>query len=87
MGKEELEKIAKRKMQIIAQKVKEELPNGFGFVVLAFEFNAVPNTAQMMYVSNANRNDVEKAMEEWIEKTRNSYGNDTEKYGGKNDNS
>lgn len=66
MGKEELEEIAKRKMQIIAQKVKEELPNGFGFVVLAFEFNAVPNTAQMMYVSNANRNDVEKAMEEWI---------------------
>lgn len=54
MGKEELEEIAKRKMQIIAQKVKEELPNGFGFVVLAFEFNAVPNTAQMMYVSNAN---------------------------------
>lgn len=36
---------------------------------------------------NANRNDVEKAMEEWIEKTRNSYGNGTEKYGGKNDNS
>ena len=77
MGKEELEEIAKRKMQIIAQKVKEELPSGFGFVVLAFEFNAAPNTAQMMYVSNANRNDVEKAMEEWIEKTRNTYGNDT----------
>ena len=41
----------------------------------------------MMYVSNANRDDVEKAMEEWIEKTRNSYGNDTEKYGGKIDDS
>ena len=53
-----------------SSKVKEELPNGFGFVVLAFEFNAVPNTAQMMYVSNANRNDVEKAMEEWIEKNK-----------------
>ena len=63
MVKEELEEIAKRKMQIIAQKVKDELPNGFGFVVLAFEFSAAPNTAQMMYVSNANRNDVEKAME------------------------
>lgn len=81
------EKLAKQKMQQIAKNVKDELPEGFGFIVLAFEFDAAPNTAQMIYVSNANRDDVEKAMEEWIEKTRNSYGNDTEKYGGKNDNS
>lgn len=87
MDREKLEELAKQRMQQIAKKVKEELPEGFGSVVLAFEFDAAPNTAQMMYVSNANRDDVEKAMEEWIEKTRNSYGNDTEKYGGKIDDS
>lgn len=87
MDREKLEELAKQRMQQIAKKVKEELPEGFRFVVLAFEFNAAPNTAQMMYVSNANRDDVEKAMKEWIEKTRDSYGNDTVKYGGKNDNS
>ena len=87
LDREKLEELAKQRMQQIAKKVKEELPEGFGFVVLAFEFDAAPNTAQMMYVSNANRDDVEKAMEEWIEKTRNSYGNDTEKYGGKIDDS
>ena len=80
MDREKLEELAKQRMQQIAKKVKEELPEGFGF-------DAAPNTAQMMYVSNANRDDVEKAMEEWIEKTRNSYGNDTEKYGGKIDDS
>lgn len=81
------EELAKQMMQQIAKNVKDELPEGFGFIVLAFEFDAAPNTAQMMYVSNANRDDVEKAMEEWIEKTKTSYGNDTEKYGGKDVNS
>ena len=80
MGKEELEEIAKRKMQIIAQKVKEELPNGFGFVVLAFEFGD-SNDREMLYVSNANREDVVKAMEEFAQKTKSNYGNDTGKYG------
>ena len=62
MDREKLEELAKQRMQQIAKKVKEELPEGFGFVVLAFEFDAAPNTAQMMYVSNANRDDVEKAI-------------------------
>lgn len=71
------EEIVKRKMQTIAHKVKEELPDGFGFVVLSFIFD---NPGQMMYVSNANREDIVKAMKEWIEKTENNYGNDTGKY-------
>ena len=33
-----------------------------------------------MYVSNANRTDVVKAMKEWIIKTEKNYGNDTGKY-------
>lgn len=34
----------------------------------------------MMYASNANREDIVKAMKEWIEKTENTFGNDTGKY-------
>lgn len=71
------EEIVKSKMQNIVRKVKEELPDGFGFVVLAFKFN---EKGEMIYVSNANRKDVVKSMEEFIEKTENSYGNDTGKY-------
>ena len=74
------EEFVKSKLQGIAQKVKNELPEGFGFVVLTFKFNEKPDTAQMMYVSNANRDDVVKAMEEFIQKTKDNYGNDTGKY-------
>jgi hypothetical protein len=71
------EELAKGKMQGIAKKVKQELPEGVGFVVLAFKFN---EKGQMMYVSNADRKDIVQAMKEWIEKTENNYGNDTGKY-------
>lgn len=71
------EEKVKSKMQNIARKVKEELPEGFGFVVLAFKFN---EKGEMIYVSNANRKDVVKSMKEFIEKTENNYGNDTGKY-------
>lgn len=71
------EEIVKRRMQSIARKVAEELPDNFGFVVLAFKFN---EKGEMIYVSNANREDVVKSMKEFIEKTENNYGNDTGKY-------
>lgn len=74
------EEIVKSKLQEIARKVDNELPEDFGFIVLTFKFNAKPDTAQMMYVSNANREDVVKAMEEFIQKTKSNYGNDTGKY-------
>ena len=74
---ENLEEMVKGKMQDIAKKVDNELPKGFGFVVLAFRFN---EKGQMMYVSNANRENVVNAMKEFIEKTENTYGNDTGKY-------
>lgn len=69
----------KRKMQRIAKKVDGELPTGYGFVVLAFQFGEAKGR-EMMYVSNANRQDIVKAMKEWIEKTEKSFGNDTGKY-------
>ena len=74
-----MNELVKGKMQKIASKVDEELPNGYGFVVLTFNFGeGIDN--EMMYVSNANRQDIVKAMKEWIEKTENSFGNDTGKY-------
>ena len=74
-----MNELVKGKMQKIARKVDEELPNGYGFVVLTFNFGeGIDN--EMMYVSNANRQDIVKAMKEWIEKTENNFGNDTGKY-------
>lgn len=75
---EEYENI-KRKMQTIAKKVDDELPEGFGFCVLVFPFGDRPDS-QLMYASNADRLDIVKAMEEWIEKTKDTFGNDTGKY-------
>lgn len=75
----EINEQVKSKMQVIAKKVDEELPSGYGFVVLAFNFGeAIDN--EMMYVSNANREDIVKAMNEFIMKTNYQFGNDTGKY-------
>ena len=50
MEEKEAEEIVKSKLQGIAKKVNDELPTGFGFVVLSFSFN---KPGMMMYVSNA----------------------------------
>lgn len=71
--------LVKSKMQRIARKVDEELPSGYGFAVLVFNFGEGKDN-EMMYVSNADRQDIVKAMEEWIEKTKDTFGNDTGKY-------
>jgi len=75
----ELNEYVKKKMQVIAKKVDDELPEGYGFVVLVFNFGEGKNN-ELMYVSNANRKDIVKAMKEFIEKTENNFGNDTSKY-------
>lgn len=74
-----LNEFVKGKMPKIARKVKEELPSGFGFAVLAFNFGKGPDN-EMMYISNADRQDIVNAMKEWIEKTEENFGNDTGKY-------
>ncbi len=78
MNKKELEDMVKNKMQDIARMVKKEIPSQYGFILLTFEHNS--NAGDMIYVSDSNREDVIKAMEEFIEKTKNNYGNDTGKY-------
>lgn len=75
----ELQEQVKSKMQGIAKNVEAQLPKGFGFVVLTFPFGENEGNL-LMYASNADREDVCKAMKEFIQKTENNYGNDTEKY-------
>lgn len=77
MGSEEY---IKRKLKDIAGNIEKELPYGFGFALLTFRFDSEPDTSELMYVSNADRQDIVKAMEEWIEKTKDNFGNDTNKY-------
>lgn len=67
----------KKNLKHLADKIKDELPDGFGFALLAFEFN---REGQLMYISNADRADIVKAMKEWIAKTETTFGNDTGKY-------
>ena len=78
-NQKEIQEMVKSKMQRIATGVEQELPPNFGFVVLAFPFGESGQN-ELMYVSNSNRDDVIKAMMEFVDKTKNTYGNDTGKY-------
>lgn len=64
------EKIANENLQKIAKYVQENLPEGMGFVVLAFEFGMNADENRLLYASNANRDDVIDAMDEFKEKTK-----------------
>lgn len=74
-----LDETVKRRMNTIAKKIDDELPDGYGFCVLAFGFGDADGR-QLMYASNADRLDIIKAMQEWIDKTKATFGNDTGKY-------
>lgn len=76
----EREKIANENLQKIAKFAKENLPENFGFVVLAFDFN---KRGDMLYVSNADRNDVAKAMKEFTEKVNDNNFGKHDKHDGK----
>jgi hypothetical protein len=52
-------------MQKIARKVDEELPQGWGFAVLAFPFGE--GEGRINYVSNGNREDVVKVVRQWLD--------------------
>lgn len=67
------EEQAKNRMQKIAKDISSQLPEGMGFVLLAFEFGNSPNR-RLNYVSNGNREDIVKVMREWISKTEGHFG-------------
>ena len=63
----EREEKANAMMQEIAKEIKEKLPEGMGFALLAHEFGDAEDR-RMMYVSNSNREDVIKSMLEFCDK-------------------
>jgi hypothetical protein len=54
-------------LQALARHVDNQLPFGWGFIVLAFPFGS---DGRMNYVSNADRVDVVRVMYEFIEATK-----------------
>lgn len=74
----EREEKANSMMQEIAKEIKEKLPEGMGFALLAYEFGE-GDDKKMMYVSNSNREDVMLAMCEFLQKNvddPNMFGKD-----------
>ena len=63
-------------LQEIMQDIKNKLPEGMGFALLAYEFGDKEGR-RMLYASNSNREDVMKAMLEFVDKNL----NDPEMYG------
>lgn len=64
------EKQANDALQSIAKDIKEKLPEKMGFALLTYEFGE-GDDKRMMYVSNSNREDVIKAMLEFVDKNLN----------------
>lgn len=54
----------KRALQRVAGELAQRFP-GWGFALLVFEFRDEPG-GDMTYISNAQRPDIVKAMQEWI---------------------
>lgn len=76
----EREQEASDMLQNIAKDIQEKLPEGMGFVLLAYEFGDEPGR-KMLYVSNSDRNDTIVAMAEFIEKNTDQpdyYGKDVD---------
>lgn len=65
-------------LQEIMQEIKNKLPEGMGFTLLAYEFGD-KDGRRMLYASNSKREDVLKAMLEFVDKNLNDpkmYGKD-----------
>lgn len=65
-------------LQDIAKDISNKLSEKMGFALLTYEFGDDDNR-RMLYVSNSNREDVLKAMLEFVEKNVNNpdmYGKD-----------
>jgi hypothetical protein len=56
----------REKIRDFGRKVKAECPPGWGYTVLMFDYNT--EDGSMVYFSSANREDMIKALKEFIEK-------------------
>ena len=64
------EEQAANALQAIAKEIKEKLPEEMGFTLLTYEFGK-GDDRKMMYISNSNREDVLRAMLEFVNKNLN----------------
>lgn len=62
----------------LAKMVEKNIPENYGFCVLVFPFmNSPEDNGRMQYISNGNREDIVRAMKEWIAKTEDdNFGKD-----------
>lgn len=67
LNKEELTDV----LNMIGTIVEKIIPKNYGFIMLTYPHN---EAKRLYYVSNSDREDVIKAMEEFINKTKNSWG-------------
>lgn len=76
MNEEEMR--VNEKLPEIAKYIENQLPEGYGFVMLGFRFGKHVEGDRLLYISNGNRADVAKAMKEWCEKVDNEekFGKD-----------
>ena len=72
MTLEEADQYTRRKMQGLARFVREELPSGWGFVLMAFPFGYPPGRSN--YVSNCKREDVIPVLKDFIKRTEGQWG-------------
>ena len=80
MEEENVNEEIKRKLPDMAKYIVSQLPEGYGFSLLVFPFGEDGGQKELMYISNANRDDMVKAMNEFVMKTKYQFGNDTGKY-------
>jgi hypothetical protein len=73
MSLEQEDAKVRKDLQALARHVDKQLPYGWGFVLLAFPYGA---GGRMNYVATADRADVVRAMYEFIEGTKASWGTD-----------
>lgn len=65
---------SKNTMQYLAQQIERLIGEQCGFFLMVYEHNT--DTGRSNYVSNSNREDVVKAMKEFIAKTEGNWGTD-----------
>lgn len=74
----EREEQANNMLREIANDIKNKLPENMGFALIAYEFGDEEGR-RLMYVSNSDREDVQKAMLEFCGKVGDEeYGKDVE---------
>lgn len=69
---ERMKRLSNSVMQDLAKLIASKLGKKYGFFLMVYEHNS--NSGRSNYVSNSNREDVIKAMKEFIEKTEGLYG-------------